>query len=195
MLKNLLSRALSNVITNAGMKAVQKTVLGGGKEKTISFTALPATLEEFKALPEAALTDEFAVAALSLLALTQFEADHERCFAMLDFLKGPDPLSGMQKQFLAERFMDGSFYKVNSFFEGATPANGYTPSQPYKVRVSSNPYSYQNEGWATLYLHSGGADSPRPVILRKKPSTGTWHLVEIQYLSDVRVPAAADKWR
>ena len=42
---------------------------------------------------------------------------------------------------------------------------------------------------------SGGADDPRPVRLRKKPSTGQWFLVDIQYLSDIRVPAAEDKWR
>ena len=113
---------------------------------------------------------------------------------MLAFLKGPDNCSPAELQHISDRFMDGKFYKVRSYFEGATPANNYTPAVPYRVKVSSTPYSFENEGWATLYLHSGGADNPRPVKLRKKPSTGQWFIVEIQYLSAVRPPVAEDKW-
>lgn len=164
------------------------------KTKTFEFQSLPLSIDDLKALPEAALTDVYAVAALSLLALTRFETDRDASIAMLNFLKGPDPLTPMAIQQISDRFMDGKFYKVNSYFEGATPANNYTPSSPYKVKVSSTPYSFDNENWATLYLHSGGADNPRPVKLRKKPSTGQWFIVEIQYLSDVRPPVAADKW-
>jgi len=45
-----------------------------------------------------------------------------------------------------------------------------------------------------MYVTSGGADSPRPIKLRKKPSTGQWFLNEIQCLSDIRTPVAADPW-
>lgn len=183
-----LGRLFKNKVSQTVSKAVSN------KSKTYSFEALPQTVDELKALPEAALTDVYAVAALSLLALTRFEADCDASIAMLNFLKGPDPMTPMAIQQISDRFMDGKFYKVNSFFEGATPANNYTPSQPYKVKVSSTPYSFETENWAVLYLHSGGSDNPRPVKLRKKPSTGQWFLVEIQYLGDVRTPVAADKW-
>ena len=183
-----LGRLFKNKVSQTVSKAVSN------KSKTYSFEALPQTVDELKALPEAALTDVYAVAALSLLALTRFEADRDASIAMLNFLKGPDPMTPMAIQQISDRFMDGKIYKVNSFFEGATPANNYTPSQPYKVKVTSTPYSFETENWAVLYLHSGGSDSPRPVKLRKKPSTGQWFLVEIQYLGDVRTPVAADKW-
>ncbi|MBR0531927.1 MAG: hypothetical protein IJJ96_04900 [Bacteroidales bacterium] len=183
-----LGRLFKNKVSQTVSKAVSN------KSKTYSFEALPQTVDELKALPEAALTDVYAVAALSLLALTRFEADRDASIAMLNFLKGPEPMTPMAIQQISDRFMDGKFYKVNSFFEGATPANNYTPSQPYKVKVTSTPYSFETENWAVLYLHSGGSDSPRPVKLRKKPSTGQWFLVEIQYLGDVRTPVAADKW-
>lgn len=183
-----LGRLFKNKVNEKVTKAVS------GKSKTYSFESLPKNVEELKALPESALTDVYAVAALSLLALTRFEADKDASIQMLNFLKGPDPLTPMGLQQISDRFMDGKFYKVNSFFEGATPANNYTPSQPYKVKVSSTPYSFDNENWAVLYLHSGGSDNPRPVKLRKKPSTGQWSLVEIQYLGDIRTPTAADKW-
>ena len=178
---------LGNIIGKAGSKLQ-------GKSQTFTFQALPSNLSELRALPEAALTDPFATAALSLLALTRWQDSKTESIQMLDFLKGPDNCSPAELQHISDRFMDGKFYKVRSYFEGATPANNYTPAVPYMVKVSSTPYSFENEGWATLYLHSGGADNPRPVKLRKKPSTGQWFIVEIQYLSDVRPPVAEDKW-
>ncbi|MBR6346107.1 MAG: hypothetical protein IKR69_01815 [Bacteroidales bacterium] len=195
MLESLINKLISKAGDLVGGKVSQvisKTV--GNKASTFTFQALPKTLEELKALPEAALTDVYATAALSVLALTRFQEDREESIKMLNFLKGPDPLNPAGIQQIADRFMDGKFYKVNSFFEGATPANGYTPAKPYVIKVESNPYSFENEGWATLWLTSGGADSPRPVKLRKKPSTGQWFLVEIQYLGDIRIPTATDKW-
>lgn len=208
MLKDLLNQLTRSVSGALGVNSPAGNTGGGlnglinkigqeaqKKDKTFTFNSLPVTLEELKALPEACLQDVYAVAALSVLALTRYEAAPDECFRMLDFLKGPDPMNPSEKSMIRDRFMDGKFYKVRSFFEGATPANNYTPQLPYRIKVESNPYSFQNEGWATLWLQSGGADSPRPVRLRKKPSTGQWFLVEIQYLSDIRVPAAEDKWR
>ncbi len=196
---NDMDKLVSDLVSGLGRLFKSKvgdkvTKVISNKTKTFEFQSLPLSVEELAALPEAALTDVYAVAALSLLALTRFESDRTASIAMLNFLKGPDPLTPMGIQQISDRFMDGKFYKVNSYFEGAVPANNYTPSQPYKVKVSSTPYSFDNENWATLYLHSGGADNPRPVKLRKKPSTGQWFLVEIQYLSDVRPPVAEDKW-
>ena len=196
-LKNLFSsitRSLSGGKLNLGNLAGKVESKLQSKTKTFTFQALPASLADLKALPEASLSDPYATAALSLLALTPFQDNKEASVEMLNFLKGPDNCSPAEIQMISDRFMDGKFYKVRSFFEGATPANGYTPAQPYTVKVSSTPYSFDNENRATLYLHSGGSDSPRPIKLRKKPSTGQWFMVEIQYLGDIRTPVAEDKW-
>ena len=168
--------------------------VAGNKTKSYTFQALPNNVAELQALPEAGMLDPYAVAALSVLALCRYEASREECFAMLDFLKGPDQLSNLEKSHINDR-LAGKNYKPFSFIAGATPANNYQPAKPYVIKVSSNPYSFQNEGWATLYLTSGGGDNARPVRLRKKPSTGQWFVVEIQYLGDIRLPAAEDKWR
>ncbi len=79
-------------------------------------------------------------------------------------------------------------------FAGATPDNGYKPTAPYTIEVSDNPYSFNNENWAVLYVKSSGADSVRPVKLRKKPSTGEWFINDIQCLADIRVPKEEDPW-
>lgn len=194
ILDKLSSLAGSLGINLSKVKSAIPKVVTPGKSKSFSFQAIPRTLAEMQALPEAALTDVYATAALVVLALSRYESDKYAGIEMLNFLKGPDNMSNAELQHINDRLMDGKSYKLRAFFEGATPANNYTPSVPYTVKVSSTPYSFDNENWAALYVHSAGSDSPRPMRLRKKPSTGQWFLVEIQHLGDVRTPVAADKW-
>ena len=47
---------------------------------------------------------------------------------------------------------------------------------------------------ANVQVESGGADSPRQIRLRTKPSTGEWFLWEQFILSDIRPPKSADPW-
>ena len=161
------------------------------KNETFKFNAIPTNVEELKALPEAALTTPFAAAALSVLAFCRYGTDKQAAIDMINFLKGPQPLSNYDIQFLRDR-LGGKEYKPFSFFDGSSPQNNYTPSQPYTITVSDNPYSYTQDGYAVLYLTSSGADNPRPVKLRRKGEQ--WFLWEIQYLSDIRTPAADDPW-
>lgn len=175
------------------MQLSERSHQGNNHSENFVFTQLPQNLQQLKALPEARLSTPFQTAALAIGALGCFEQDPETAFAMLDFLKGPAPTTPFEKQFIRER-LRGKQYKVRSFFAGATPENGYQPTEPYTITVSENPYSYPEENWATLYVTSGGADNPRPIKLRKKPSTGQWFLNELQCLADIRVPVAEDPW-
>ncbi len=163
------------------------------KSETFTFEKLPKNQEELTSFKEASLDTPFKTAALALCALTNFANSPEDTFAMLDFLKGPEPVSPYEKQFIKDR-LAGKEYKVMSFFAGATPENGYKASVPYSISVSDNPHSYAEENWATLYVKSSGADSERPIKLRKKPSTGQWFINDIQCLSDIRVPVSEDPW-
>ena len=151
------------------------------------------SLEELQALGEAQRSQPQDTAALTIAALCRYETNPEACFEMLNWLKGPESLSNYEKQFIKER-LQGKTYKPRSFFQGATPSNNYTPTKPYKLTPVSNPYSFQEKGWATIYVRSGGADSERPIKLRQKPSTGEWFLNDIQCLSDIRTPANEDPW-
>ncbi|MBQ4602439.1 MAG: hypothetical protein IJB24_06200 [Clostridia bacterium] len=157
------------------------------------FTSLPTNLTELMELPEAILNSPYKTAALTLVVLCNYGNDPGLTFEMLDFLKGPENVSEYEKQFIRER-LKGKEYKTFSYFKGATPENGYTPIKPYTVSVSENPYSFPDENWATLYVKSSGADSPRGIKLRKKPSTGQWFLNDIQCLSDIRIPVVDDPW-
>lgn len=162
------------------------------KSVKITFGFLPETLESFTALPQAKLDTPFATAALTVLAFCFYPENKDLSLKMLDFLRGPRPLSVMDKQFIADRFRDKD-YVPRSYFEGTTPNNNYLPSEPYCITVSENPYSYQNEGYATLYVTSGGADSPRSVQLRLAKD-GKWYLWEQYLLADIRKPESENPW-
>ena len=160
---------------------------------TFTFAALPESVDEMKALPEAALDTPYKTAALTVCALCAYAAAPEIGREMLNFLKGPAPLSGYEISFLNDRFRDGKHVPF-SYFAGATSENDYTPSVPFKVTIFSNPYSFQNEGRATLHLTSGGDDSPRQIKLRLKPSEGKWYLEEQMIMVGIRTPKSADPW-
>lgn len=160
-------------------------------ERTFVFPALPDSVEALRQMPEFALSDPFMAAALTVAVLCHYEKDPAETVRMLNELKGPRPLSAFEIQFLRDR-LAGKGYKPYSFFRGAAPENNYTPSVPYTISISDDPYSYQNEGYARLQLRSFGADNPRPVTLRRKGEQ--WMLWEQILLSDIRTPAKDDPW-
>lgn len=58
------------------------------------------------------------------------------------------------------------------YFEGASPANNYTPAAPpYIASLLVNQYSYMSAGDGStrikVFVRTLGADSPRPVVVRK----------------------------
>lgn len=162
-------------------------------KKTFTFSKLPQNVEELKALPEASMSDPFATAALTVVALCRYGESVQDCIDMLNYLKGPQPLSPFEIQFLRDRLV-GKTYKPFSFIKGSSPQNSYTPTQPYTIEVSAGVYAYQEQNYAKLDIVSSGADSPRQVKLREKPSTGQWFLWEQFLLSDIRIPVEQDPW-
>lgn len=191
--ESTIKREVSQGINKAVNNAAQSVAKGRNYTETFTFASLPTNVAELQALPESSLDSAFKTTALTLAALCNYEHNPDATIEMLGFLKGPGEVSGFEKQFIKEH-LGSEGYKAYSFFEGATPQNSYKPNVPYKITVIENPYSFDNENWATLYLQSSGADNPRPMKLRKKPSTGQWFLVEIQCLADIRVPVEEDPW-
>ena len=171
-----------------------KSAVGGSSNKTeaVVFQNHPDTLDEFKAMPQAAMSTPFDTAAMTVLALCFYPHDASLSLEMLDFFRGPRPLSEYDKQFIKDRFSDKD-YVPRSYFVGATPANDYKPSEPYTVKVSENPYTYQNEGYAKMFVTSGGADNPREIILRLAKD-GKWYLWDQMILSGIREPESSNPW-
>ena len=111
---------------------------GGNQTVTFTFQALPESLAQMQALPEASLDTPFKTAALTVCALCAYGADKNIGLEMLNWLRGPRPLNGQEISFLNDRFRDGKSYIPFSYFVGASPENGYTPRQPFTLLVGSN---------------------------------------------------------
>ena len=176
---------LKNTAQQAVVSAVQSA---GNKRETFTFSALPESLAEMQALPEASLDTPFQAAALTVLALCAYAADKNIGTEMLNWLRGPRPLNGMEISFLNDRFRDGKTYLPFTYFAGSTPENNYTPSEPYTIVVESNHVSAEEQGYMKLFIPCGGADDPRPIKLRQRGSDGKWFLWEQYLLTGVRHP-------
>lgn len=186
---DMFANKTANQFGNAIKQGVQNV---GNKSEKIIFNSLPETYEQFINLSQASLSTPFETAAMTILAFCYYPMNRELSLQMLDYLRGPRPLSGYDKQFIRDRFMDKD-YVPRSYFEGATPENDYQPNEPYTITVSENPNSYTNQGMARLFIRSGGADSPRQIDLRKAKD-GKWYLWEQYILSDIRKPESSNPW-
>ena len=113
----------------------------------------------------------------------------------MNLLRGPRPMTTYDAQFLRDR-LRGKPYLPFAYFEGATPENGYQLRAPYRLNVLADPRPQDIEpGYLRVFLKTAGADSPRPMKLRQKASTGEWFLWEYSsILSGIRIPAAEDPW-
>ena len=181
-----------NLKKNKGVQNPSPATTNHPPRQTFSFSALPESLAQMQSLPEAALSSPFATAALTVCALCAYAADKQIGTEMLNYLRGPRPLNNYEISFLNERFSDGHQVPF-SYFKGAVPANDYTPDTPYTITVTSGAYSDANEGYKKLFIKSGGADSPREVVLRQL-GDGRWMLWDQFLLLSIRKGKSDDPW-
>ena len=199
-------RDLSRLVPNEGARSIAKKV-GKATDRVIShwvyeadrntyfaeaeqsgkritpaeFLALPMTLEELVASPYNDLRTPVNTAALFVLALNAFSQNRDESIAMINYLRGPNPMSAEDVRLLDETLVQNNTagYLARSYLMGATQHNGYTPSQPYTVIVIDNPYTYLDTNvvheYAYLFVQCGVTDSPRAVTMRKGED-GLWYL-------------------
>lgn len=178
-----LKKATSGTSTE-GLAAVQK--------RSFTFSALPESLEEMQALPEAALEDPFQTAALTVCALCAYAADKYIGTKMLNWLRGPRPLSPHDLSFLNDRLREGHYVPF-SYFAGATPENDYTPQPPFTLTFEEGLYANMNPGYKKLRIRSGGADSPREIVLRQTADQ-KWYLWDQFLMVGIRQAKSEDPW-
>ncbi len=156
---------------------------------------IPSSIQEFKYMAGEEFDDPNKIVAFTVAALCIYPVNKDLCVEMLNFLKGPKPLSNYEIQFLRDRLRDKEYVPV-SYLEGAVPENNYEPKQPFTIKVYKTNHSedLMGEGYLQLFLKSGGADTARGVRLRKKESTGQWFLWEYFLLPDIRKPKREDPW-
>lgn len=160
----------------------------------IKLQKIPENLQEFEALAGTQPAPE-KICALFLCALSLFDKDKTSGTAAMNILRGPKPMTPYDQQFLQDR-LRGKAYLAMAYFEGSTPQNGYKPGVPYVLNVTEDPRPQDIEqGYLRLFLNTAGADSPRPIKLRQKESTGEWFLWEYSsILSGIRIPDSENPW-
>ena len=70
--------------------------VSGNQTVTFTFQALPESLAQMQALPEASLDTPFKTAALTVCALCAYGADKNIGLEMLNWLRGPRPMNGQE---------------------------------------------------------------------------------------------------
>ena len=189
-----MKRFTSIVLALVAAAAIALPAIAQNNKKTYKVNAIPKSAAELKALSIFNLKDPFCTAALTVIAFAAYESDPDACYEMLDVLNGPTDWSAYDKSFCKNQFAQYP-YVARSYFAGATVANGYKPTVPYTVTVTDNPNSRSADDFITLYIRSAGADNPRAVSFRKKPSTGEWFVTGYNgLLAGIRKPAADDPW-
>ena len=132
---------------------------------------IPENLQEFEILAAKGRKPEH-ICALFLCALALFDRDKDAGTAAMNLLRGPRLMTPYDAQFLRDR-LRGKPYLPFAYFEGAAPENGYQPRAPYRLNVLADPRPQDMEpGYLRVFLKTAGADSPRPMKLRQKASTG-----------------------
>ena len=107
--------------------------------KKITFAYLPENYEQFCALEQMQdRTKPENACALFLAALHVLTKNKADGYAAVNALRGPRPLSRFEEQFLWDRLYD-KLYLPLVYFDGASPANNYTPAQPYTVTLHDDP--------------------------------------------------------
>lgn len=160
-------------------------------QKMIETDKVPTTIEEFIAFRDkVANTPEggAAVFAMAMVLYTQNkELGNQALTIALDLsqveegnvYKGYQPPSSLNFHLgnLSEKT-----YIARSYVQGTSPANGYSiPAGKVKFKTSRNPYSEQDNGDIKVFIQSTGADSPRPIALRKNDK-GLWKAVNYNSL-------------
>lgn len=171
----------------------------------VELSSLPRTVDAFVALQaEVARTPEGG-AAMMVAALWLMAEDDEAGRQVLAVAVDPGRLQpggggtggrrlGNRDLSLIRSQVGGRGHVLRSYLAGATPENGYRlPEPPYRLACSANPYSGDPASGAfKLFVASSGADSPRPVTLRRGED-GLWRAAEwSSLLLGVRQPAAPE---
>ena len=178
-------------------------------EYTFTFKTVPQTLGELMQFdlsdPQ---TGGYLVTCLLLLTYDIYEPENgeltsspsknaklEEVYKMLQYLCDYDPDSNASttyhnklfpnptKQFVHDRlaYNDKYKYTINSYKNGATPENEYTPDEPVSISVIENVYELAQggEGYPTMQrflFYSSGADSVRFVDAFYDQANKSWFI-------------------
>jgi len=158
--------------------------------ESVQIETLAQSVEEFVTLRNEVAHTPYGGAVMMVVALLAYAQDRElgqQCLTVAvdreRLQKGVKGYKGWQlRNADLQRIrlqISGKEYLPRSYFQGATPENGYQlPSPPFVFEISENPYSGDvASGKYKVFVTSSGAPSPRPVTVQRNDK-GVWKAFE-----------------
>lgn len=192
-------------ISSDGNTANEGTKTVSVRQARVIFDKLPETADELKAIDRSGENGKYAAMALVFAVIKNWTPEKkDACNSMLEVLLN-SPTCGIVfnnfgKEFVRDRMMQNNKYPYlgNAYFDGATPENAYTPSEPPSVTLEEYVYNLPP---STMYGPSltiervvtrfAGADTERYVDLYMDPADGNWYVWSDTYkslLADIKAP-------
>ena len=198
---NQVTKQSSDGQAHEGIRSVQLS------QKRYVFQRLPENAAELSQIDRSGPNGKLLMIPLLIAAFkTWTPQDPETCYEMMKLLLNSPtagsmaPFTNYTKSFVRERMMQNSKwqYIADAYFEGATPANHYTPNRPYAITVREYVYAPQT---STIYgrplsvekvvIEFAGADTERQLSVYQDPTNGQWYIFSDSYggfLMDVKTP-------
>ncbi|MBN1253512.1 MAG: hypothetical protein JXR51_03165 [Bacteroidales bacterium] len=171
--------------------------------QTITISSVPGTVEEFITLRNQQATTPEGGAALFMLALKIYNDYPElgqQCLVLSvdkNLLWEGDVYKGYSLSksdiSLIDRQFAGNNKIADAYIKGGNPENSYSVKLPYVYEFTNNAYSGdKSHGEFKVFVKCYGADSPRPINMRKNDK-GIWKAASwSSILVGVKVPPASD---
>ena len=175
------------------------------KQAKVFFNELPQSVEELKQIYRTGDNGKYITMALAICAFRIWTPEtQDVCNGMLEAILN-SPTCGMTfnnfgKQFVKDRMMQNNKfpYIANAYFDGATPENGYQPTEPLTITLEEYVY---NIPASTMYgptlnlervvTNFKGADTARYMDLYMDPKDNQWYIWSDSYkglLADIKNP-------
>ena len=207
VLKKGTKSAKKEITNNKGQKEVIDVTIN---TYTYTFTTIPTNAAELKQYDITTSDGRYKTMALLILAYrTWTPTNPTDCEEMLSYLNNKE-MTQYYKNFLRDRMKADNGYKYlgNSYLNGATPANNYTPSKPISITLRQDtlpgkgnsisediPYFEPTQTTPAIYrsfTDFAGSDSSRWIYTYKHSKTGKWYIWDQSWhdlLTRIKQPA------
>ncbi len=175
-------------------------VMGQGEGPiTVTIESIPGTIEELINLRDRVAVTPEGGSALFIVAMNMYVRDNDlgmKAFTVaLDrsqLMESTSGYKGWAPAFKYANLIKSELrqkpYIASSYFQGTSYLNGYALSKgPWKIVMVTNRFSEINENERKYFVKSTGADSPRPIYLRKN-NRGIWKVYNDSLILGVRRP-------
>ena len=174
---------------------------------TYTFSTIPTNVEELKQYNISGDDGRYKVLALYIMSLRTWKPENQTdCEEMIGYLCNKQ-LSVYEKQTLAGQMKKGNqyLYLGNAFLNGATPANDYTPAQPYsitltqdsvvdedQVYIPANP-SIPSPDQYRAFIYCKASDSGKWIDVYKSSKDGNWYMYKwMDLITSIKAPASSN---